>query len=113
MNVCGLGSALEQSHLHNVLRSLDLDVVFISVIEISGKQALASNFKGEEVFLFCCLLRSSGDVATLLWKSLNLQVRAIFLDLGGRILVLGVNDSENICRVVSVYVPTPFFIRLA
>lgn len=95
VNTHGLGSAWKQGHYVNDLRSPDLDVAAISGTRIPGKQALVSIFKDNDVFPICSLSGVSGNIAVLLQKSLNHQVRTIFLHPGGRVVVLSVNGSEK------------------
>lgn len=66
VNVCGLGSTWKQSHLHNYVRLLDLDVASINETKIFRKYALASIFENYEVSSFCGLSDVGSSVAVLL-----------------------------------------------
>lgn len=96
MHVRGLESVWKQGHLDNDLKSLDLDMTTINETRISRKHPLAFLFEDYDVFSFCGLSGASGSVAVLLRKSLDFQVRLIFLDPNGWVVVMDVNDSKSV-----------------
>lgn len=90
----------------NDLRSLDLDVVAINETRISNVRPLGPIFDDYEIFSSCGLSEVGCGEAGLFHTSLNLEVKAIFLDLGGK-LVLDVTGSEgSVLRLVVVSAPT-------
>ncbi len=119
LNVRGLGSAWKQGHLLNDLRSLNMDVVAITETRISDTRALAPIFDDFEVHASLSRREmGGGGVAVFFRKSLGLEVRKIFLDPDGKLVVLDVDGSEGAAfRLVAVYAPTgagrpDFFRRL-
>lgn len=92
------------AHLLNDPRSLDLDVAATSETKVSRKHALASIFVVYLVFSSFGQSETGGGVTVQLWKSINLRLRAIFLDPDGRVVDLDINGSEGSAfRLVVVY----------
>lgn len=57
-----------------------------------------------EIFSSCGPSRASGSVALLFPKSLSLKIRAVFMDVGGRLMVRDMNGSEGgAFKLVAIY----------
>lgn len=95
INIRGLRLPWKRGYLLNNLMSLCVDVATIGESKLSDLRYLITFFGGYETFLFLFRPGKGGGTLKLFRKDLGLKIKAVFLDLEGNLVDLGVNSSDG------------------
>lgn len=96
INGKGLGLPWKQGYFLNDMRCFSVTVAAISETRLSHSLNLTSIFGVYGILIYPCPLgESDGVSAVLSRKGLDMKIRSIFLDLGGKLVVLDVSCSDG------------------
>uniref|UniRef100_A0A0L8H7G3 exodeoxyribonuclease III n=1 Tax=Octopus bimaculoides TaxID=37653 RepID=A0A0L8H7G3_OCTBM len=105
LNVRGMGSKWKQACFLHDLISHRINVAVITESKMKGPEAFSPLLNGYDKFISPSR-RGGAGVAVLIKKNLDFQIRAVFLDPEGRLVVLDVtHESKQSFRLVAAYAP--------